>query len=116
MAAIQAACGLTVEILSGEEEARLAFVGVVRTLDRPPRGRVGVVDVGGGSSELVVGSVAEGVRWWKSIALGSGSLAYRCLRSDPPTAEELALARRHIGRGPGRGRGTAPGDRAGGRR
>ncbi len=96
VAAIQSACDLAVEILSGQEEARLAFVGVTGTLERPPPGDLGVVDVGGGSSELVVGSVSEGVRWWKSVPLGSGTLAHRLLPSDPPTEAELASARRHI--------------------
>src|SRR5207302_5544325 len=50
--AIQAATGQPVEILTAEEEARLAFVGVAGTLDQVPRGELGVVDVGGGSSEL----------------------------------------------------------------
>jgi exopolyphosphatase/guanosine-5'-triphosphate,3'-diphosphate pyrophosphatase len=91
--AIQDATGLTVEILSGEEEARLAFVGVAGTLEQPPPGELGVVDVGGGSSELVVGSAPNRVRWWASIGIGSGALAQVCLCSDPPTPRELAVAR-----------------------
>src|SRR5437763_9406328 len=51
--AIRTAAGVGVHILSGEEEARLAFVGATRTLGHDPDGEVGVVDVGGGSSELV---------------------------------------------------------------
>ena len=80
---------MSVEILSEEEEARLAFVGVAGTLERPPAGDLGVVDVGGGSSELVVGDVVTGVRWWTSVPLGSGSLAYAHLASDPPTSAQL---------------------------
>jgi exopolyphosphatase/guanosine-5'-triphosphate,3'-diphosphate pyrophosphatase len=94
--AIHDVTGLTVEILSGEEEARLAFVGVARTLEEPPSGELGVVDVGGGSSELVVGAAPNRVRWWASVGLGSGALAHGCLRSDPPTAVELASARAQI--------------------
>jgi exopolyphosphatase / guanosine-5'-triphosphate,3'-diphosphate pyrophosphatase len=95
-AAIEAATGLTVEILSAEEEARLAFVGVAGTLERRLDGELGVVDVGGGSSELVVGDLGTGVRWWVSVPLGSGALSYSILRSDPPTASELAAADREI--------------------
>jgi len=91
--AIHAATGLTVEILSGEEEARLAFVGVAGTLEQAPPGELGVVDVGGGSSELVVGSAPNRVRWWTSVGIGSGALAQVCLDSDPPTPRELAVAR-----------------------
>ena len=91
--------GLEVRILSGEEEARLAFVGAARTLGHVPRGALGVVDVGGGSSELVVGTAPDRVSWSRLFGVGSGDLAEDCLRSDPPSADELArraprLARR----------------------
>ncbi len=95
-AAIRAACGLAVRVLSGEEEARLAFIGAARTLGHVPAGELGVVDVGGGSSELVVGSAPDRVRWCTSFPVGSGSLADGCLRSDPPSAAELAQARARI--------------------
>jgi exopolyphosphatase / guanosine-5'-triphosphate,3'-diphosphate pyrophosphatase len=87
--------GVEVSILEGEEEARLAFLGATRTLGRALEGRVGVVDVGGGSTEIAVGTVEGGVSWWASFRLGSGHLADEHLRSDPPTAVELALMREH---------------------
>jgi exopolyphosphatase/guanosine-5'-triphosphate,3'-diphosphate pyrophosphatase len=96
VAAIRGASELTVEVLSAKEEARLAFVGVAGTLERPPAGELGVVDVGGGSSEVAVGTVAGGVRWWASLPLGSGTLSHTWLRSDPPTAEELGITRLKI--------------------
>jgi exopolyphosphatase/guanosine-5'-triphosphate,3'-diphosphate pyrophosphatase len=55
-----------------------------------------VVDVGGGSSEIVVGTVPHEIGWWTSCALGSGDLADEYLRSDPPLPEELAAARGRI--------------------
>jgi exopolyphosphatase/guanosine-5'-triphosphate,3'-diphosphate pyrophosphatase len=91
--AIERACGLPVEILSGDEEARLAFVGAARTLDHRPIGELGVVDVGGGSCELVVGMAPDSVSWCTSFGVGSGDLADRWLHSDPPSDEELAAAR-----------------------
>jgi exopolyphosphatase/guanosine-5'-triphosphate,3'-diphosphate pyrophosphatase len=94
--AIQRECGLAVRILSGEEEARLAFVGAARTLDHVPQGDLGVVDVGGGSSELVVGTPPDHVSWCASFAVGSGDLTDSCLRSDPPSAVELSRAREQI--------------------
>lgn len=97
--AIRSASGLAVQILSAREEARLAFVGVAGMLQPPLSGELGVVDVGGGSSELVVGTAGDGVRWWASLPLGSGVLAHTCLRSDPPTADELALTRVAIAAG-----------------
>jgi exopolyphosphatase / guanosine-5'-triphosphate,3'-diphosphate pyrophosphatase len=95
-AAVREASGLEVQILTWEEEARLAFVGAARTFGHVPDGELGVVDVGGGSSELVVGKVPDKVSWSASFALGSGDLARGYLRSDPPSASELAAALRKI--------------------
>jgi exopolyphosphatase/guanosine-5'-triphosphate,3'-diphosphate pyrophosphatase len=96
VSAIETACGLRVRVLSGEEEARLAFVGAAGTLGHRPLGALGVVDVGGGSSEIVVGTAPHSVGWWFSFAIGSGDLADEYLRSDPPLATELASARRRV--------------------
>ena len=87
--------GVEVSILEGEEEARLAFLGATRTLGHRLEGRVGVVDVGGGSTAIAVGTVEGGVSWWASFRLGSGHLADEHLRSDPPSAGELAVMRAH---------------------
>ena len=93
VSAIESGCGLKVEILSGEQEARLAFVGAAGTLGHRPTGTLGVVDVGGGSSEIVIGTAPHVVGWWFSFAIGSGDLASEFLRSDPPRACELDAAR-----------------------
>ena len=69
--------------------------------------------VGGGSSELVVGTVPDQVTWFASFELGSGELADRCLHSDPPSAVELDRAR-GAGRRGARRR-AAPAGRDGGR-
>jgi exopolyphosphatase/guanosine-5'-triphosphate,3'-diphosphate pyrophosphatase len=92
VAAIRDACGLEVVVLSEEQEARMAFIGAARTLGHSPDGELGVVDVGGGSSELVVGMAPDEVRWSVSFAVGSGDLADRCLCSDPPSESELRTA------------------------
>jgi exopolyphosphatase / guanosine-5'-triphosphate,3'-diphosphate pyrophosphatase len=94
--AVRRAAGVEVEVLSGEQEAALAFAGALDSLPRPPDGLIGVIDVGGGSSELVTGTADEGVTWWVSLPVGSGVLAERHLRSDPPALEELAAARAEI--------------------
>ncbi len=73
--AIRAHGGVEVCVLNGEEEARLAFLGATRTLGRPLEGRVAVVDVGGGSTEIAVGTLAGGVEWCASFPFGSGFLA-----------------------------------------
>jgi exopolyphosphatase/guanosine-5'-triphosphate,3'-diphosphate pyrophosphatase len=89
-------CATELEVLSEDDEARLAFIGAARTLGRVPKGRLGVVDVGGGSSELVVGTAPDDVSWSASFALGSGLLADRSLHSDPPSAEEVEEARARV--------------------
>jgi exopolyphosphatase/guanosine-5'-triphosphate,3'-diphosphate pyrophosphatase len=84
-----------VEILDGAEEARLAFIGATRTLGSPLPGRVGVVDVGGGSTEIAVGTLRTGVEWSASFDFGSGFLADSYLHSDPPAVHELQAVRAH---------------------
>lgn len=94
--AIKEGCAIELEILSEHEEARLAFIGAARTLGRVPGGPLGVVDVGGGSSELVVGHAPDRVSWSASVSIGSGVVADRCLHSDPPSPEELQNAKATI--------------------
>jgi exopolyphosphatase/guanosine-5'-triphosphate,3'-diphosphate pyrophosphatase len=93
--AIHASAGLRVDVLSEDDEARLAFAGATRTLAHLPLGEVGVVDVGGGSTELVCGTLADGVSWSRSFRVGSGFLADSYLHSDPPSAGELEALRAH---------------------
>jgi exopolyphosphatase/guanosine-5'-triphosphate,3'-diphosphate pyrophosphatase len=93
--AMRAECGVELAILDGHEEARLAFLGATRTLGRALDGRVAVVDVGGGSSEIAVGSLAGGVEWSASFRIGSGFLTDHYLRSDPPSAAELHAMGEH---------------------
>ena len=97
VAAVRTRCGVDVEVLTDGEEARLAFVGATRALTEPVTDTVVVVDVGGGSSELAVGTIDGGVTWSASLRLGSGTLADAYLRSDPPAARELNAVRQHVG-------------------
>jgi exopolyphosphatase / guanosine-5'-triphosphate,3'-diphosphate pyrophosphatase len=94
-AALRDGGGVEVEVLDGPEEARLAFLGATRTLGEPLEGTVGVVDVGGGSTELAVGTLAGGVRWSESFRVGSGLLTDGYRRADPPSAAELHAMREH---------------------
>src|SRR4051794_39461903 len=93
------AAGGGVDVLAGEPEARLASLGATRTLGRPLSGAVGVVDVGGGSTELAVGTMAAGVEWWESFHVGSGTLAALHAGADPPTGEHVAAGRGHAAPG-----------------
>jgi exopolyphosphatase/guanosine-5'-triphosphate,3'-diphosphate pyrophosphatase len=91
------AAGQEVEVLSEEEEGRLAFIGATKSLGHPVEGTVAVVDVGGGSSEVILGTVAEGVDEVRSFKIGSGALAEDVLESDPPSASEVRKLRDRIG-------------------
>jgi exopolyphosphatase / guanosine-5'-triphosphate,3'-diphosphate pyrophosphatase len=83
------ALGVVPELLSGDEEGRLSFAGATADLD-PHDGPYLVVDIGGGSTEVVVGTTtAEGGR---SLDLGCVRLTEQWLHSDPPAAEELSNA------------------------
>lgn len=95
-AAIASATGLSVDILSDLEEARLAFVGVAGTLEEPAGDPLGVIDVGGGSSELVVGTAPDKVLWWASLSIGSTVLGGPEPTPDPPTPSWLAESRARI--------------------
>jgi exopolyphosphatase/guanosine-5'-triphosphate,3'-diphosphate pyrophosphatase len=78
--------GFETLLLSGHDEALLMFRGV--TSERSVQRGTVIVDVGGGSTELVAGE-PDGVRWHDSLDIGSVRLTERFLRSDPPTPHEL---------------------------
>jgi exopolyphosphatase/guanosine-5'-triphosphate,3'-diphosphate pyrophosphatase len=96
VSAVEEAGGVELSVLSGEEEARLSFVGATRTLLEAPDGMVAVIDVGGGSSEIAVGEADGEMAWSASFRIGSGFLADAYLRSDPPSVDELEKVRRHV--------------------
>lgn len=86
--------GVEAEIISGDEEARLSFTGAVGDLD-PEDGPFVVTDVGGGSTEVVVGTVAGGVAEViaaRSVDVGSVRLTERCLPGDPPDQTDIVKA------------------------
>jgi exopolyphosphatase/guanosine-5'-triphosphate,3'-diphosphate pyrophosphatase len=95
--AIEEATGVEVQVLSEKEEGRLAFLGATKALGHPVKGTIAVVDVGGGSSEVVFGTATDGTKEVLSFKLGSGSLAEDHLDSDPPSASEIRQLRDEIG-------------------
>jgi exopolyphosphatase/guanosine-5'-triphosphate,3'-diphosphate pyrophosphatase len=79
--------GVEPEVLSGDEEAALVYAGAMAAQDPMPPEPVLVVDIGGGSTELVIG---EGERRQAvSMDIGSVRLHERHLHSDPPTVAEV---------------------------
>jgi len=89
MAAAEDVIGIRPEVLSGAEEGRLAFAGATAELD-PLNGPFLVVDIGGGSTELVVGrDEPDGVQ---SMDVGCVRITEKFLRHDPPQPEELSDA------------------------
>jgi exopolyphosphatase/guanosine-5'-triphosphate,3'-diphosphate pyrophosphatase len=88
--------GVDVEVLSEKDEGRLAFIGATKALGHPVEGTIAVVDVGGGSSEVIFGTVAKGVDEVRSFKIGSGALAEDFLSEDPPSASEIRAVREHI--------------------
>ena len=87
---VRARLGVSPEVISGEEEAALAFDGAIRHLRVPAAPPVLVVDIGGGSTELILGADEPTVA--SSMDIGSVRLHERHLHSNPPTAEEIAAA------------------------
>jgi exopolyphosphatase/guanosine-5'-triphosphate,3'-diphosphate pyrophosphatase len=82
------AAGVPVRQLSAEGEGRLAYAGAVGACSSVPD-TIAVVDVGGGSTQVMVGTEREPA-WLRGLDLGSLRLTERFLRSDPPTMDELA--------------------------
>jgi len=81
--------GVQVEVIPGEEEARLSFLGATKELDQNQSPFL-VVDIGGGSTEFVLGS--EKVDSAKSVNIGCVRMSERHLTSQPPTMDQIARA------------------------
>lgn len=83
--------GAVAEVITGTEEAQLSFRGAVGELD-PAGAPFVVVDLGGGSTELILGD-ADGVQASFSANIGCVRIKERCLHTDPPAADEIDAAR-----------------------
>lgn len=86
--------GAAAEVITGTEEAALSFHGAVNELDSAAAPFV-VVDLGGGSTEMVLGTAA-GVQASVSVDIGCVRLTERFLACDPPTSAEVAAARQLV--------------------
>jgi exopolyphosphatase / guanosine-5'-triphosphate,3'-diphosphate pyrophosphatase len=106
-AGVRDVLGILPEVITGQEEARLSFMGATAELagpqpegGNPPRPPYLVVDIGGGSTEFVLGGDGEpeGELAAISVDIGCVRLTERHLRSDPPTEEQVQAARADIDR------------------
>ncbi|MGI5525524.1 exopolyphosphatase [Micromonospora sp. CA-259024] len=93
---VQRTLGVAPEVVSGDEEARLSFTGAVRGLPADAKEPFLVVDIGGGSTEFVVGDRADGVRAAISVDIGCVRMTERHLPGDPPTPDQVAAAQADI--------------------
>jgi exopolyphosphatase / guanosine-5'-triphosphate,3'-diphosphate pyrophosphatase len=94
--AVLARTDLPVRVLSGHEEAQLAFIGATKRLGAPAEGTIVVIDVGGGSTEIAIGTVDEGSTWDATFRVGSGMLTEAYVTNDPPGVGDLDLIRQHV--------------------
>jgi exopolyphosphatase/guanosine-5'-triphosphate,3'-diphosphate pyrophosphatase len=92
---IRTLLGVEPEVISGDEEAALSFAGASSVLPILDGQEVLVVDLGGGSTEFVLGTAA-GVTAAKSVDIGCVRLTERHLRQDPPTVEQIAAAQADV--------------------
>ena len=94
-AMVRETLGIDPEVVSGDEEARLSFVGAVRGLPADAEPPYLVVDIGGGSTEFVFGTST--VEHAVSVDIGCVRMTERHLHSDPPTPDQIAAAEADIG-------------------
>ncbi|QBD78913.1 CHAD domain-containing protein [Ktedonosporobacter rubrisoli] len=93
IADVQRQTGLDVQIIEGTVEAVLTFFGATYELQKETHdaGSLGVMDLGGGSMELVAARARQ-ISWHLSLPIGSGWLQRRYLPADPPTVDDLDVA------------------------
>ena len=93
---LRKATAAPVRVLSAEEEGRLAWDGAVSAAaELAPS--VAVCDVGGGSTELLVGTPEDGPAWARSVDIGCLRLTERHVRSDPPSKSEVRSLQAEVG-------------------
>jgi exopolyphosphatase/guanosine-5'-triphosphate,3'-diphosphate pyrophosphatase len=110
-AAVRRYAGSEVEVISGEKEAALSFLGATHGLD-PGDGPFLVLDVGGGSTELVTGSEPGRAEHAVSMRIGSVRLTERHLATDPPTPGELVAVEAAVDAAIAEAEHAVPADRA----
>ncbi len=102
------ATGLEMRLISGDEEADLGFRGAVSAVGKTWEGAALVVDLGGGSAQLIVGEASSGPLMQVSLPLGSNRTTEKFVDSDPAKKKELKALDKHV-KGMMPGWGLSPG-------
>lgn len=92
---VRKALRLPLRIISGREEARLIYLGILQSAGL--RGRTAIVTIGGGSAQVIEGDGTR-LRYAASVPLGGARLAQQFIRHDPPRPAEVAALRRYVDR------------------
>jgi len=92
VAAVKSETGLDITIISGEQEARLAALGVTSVVSAK---KSVIFDVGGGSTEFII-TKGDDIKFADSVDIGAVTLYESCVESDPPTHADLEKMSRHI--------------------
>ena len=90
---VKSETGVSIRIISGDEEARLTFLGTTMQMDLS-HGAI-VCDIGGGSSEIIA-AADDGIHWAHSLKIGSGRLSERFVTGDPPSENERAAISNYV--------------------
>ena len=91
---VKKACGLEIEVISGDHEARIGYLGVLAGLESI-EGNILVIDVGGGSTELIVGD-ASGIKFVHSANVGAVRMTGKHIKSDPISEREYRAVKQDI--------------------
>lgn len=94
-AGVEKRLGVFPDVISGDEEARLSFAGAISGLG-PSQEPIMVMDIGGGSTELIYGSAAGHISTATSLDIGSVRLTERYFHADPPTQDDLEHAMHEV--------------------
>jgi exopolyphosphatase/guanosine-5'-triphosphate,3'-diphosphate pyrophosphatase len=93
---VRSSFGVDVRVVTGMQEAELTFRGALRGLPGEAQGNRTVFDIGGGSTEVLIGRVAPGgvhTEYAESFDVGSVRMRERCLHGDPPSPEDILALR-----------------------
>lgn len=93
---VEKATGVEMRLISGEREAELGFKGAVSAVGTPWEGSALVVDLGGGSAQLILGEASSGPLMQVSLPLGSNRTTEKFIENDPPKKKELKALGEHV--------------------